>query len=280
VFALILAHVLAAIYSAVLSGAFKYFTIKAVKKSICAEMVKYTIPLIPNSCIWWLVSAINRLLMERQLGLHAIGIFAVANKFSGILSVVFSVFAISWQISTLEEFGKAGYANYYNKIFRLLVSGLVFVFFIIAVGSKFVVGILTTDSFYESWRYIPILTLGAVLSSVSGFAGSVFSASRESKYFFYSSVWGAASSIICNVILIPRAGIMGAAISVAVSFAIMACSRIAYSWKHVKIVNGKVYVLMFLISVLAAVCIVYVHDIWLKCALMACLFILGTSGNL
>jgi O-antigen/teichoic acid export membrane protein len=280
VFALILANVLAAVYSAVLSGAFKYFTIKAVRRNACAEMLKYSVPLIPNSIMWWLVSAINRPLMERHLGLHAIGIFAVSNKFPGILSMVFSVFSISWQISTLEEFGKAGYEDYHNKIFRFLVSGLIFVFFVIVVSSKFIIEILTTDNFYESWRYIPLLTLGAILSSVSIFTGSTFSASRESKYFFYSGIWGAVSSIVCNAILIPRLGIMGAAISVVVSFSIIACSRIAYSWKYVKIMNGKVYMLMFLISVLAAVFIVYIHNDWLKYILIICLFILFICVNL
>jgi O-antigen/teichoic acid export membrane protein len=280
VFALILAHILAAVYSAVFSGAFKYFSIKAVKKNTCVEMLKYSVPLIPNGMMWWLVGAFNRPLMEKHLGMHAVGIFAVANKFPGILSMIFSIFSISWQISVLEEFGKAGYADYYNKIFRLLVSGLVFIFFIIVISSKFIVGILTTDSFYESWKYIPILTLGVILSSVSGFAGSTFSASRESKFFFYSSVWGAVSSIVCNVILIQRLGIMGAAISVVVSFAVMSVSRIAYSLKYVKITNSKVYVLMFLISVLTIVFAVSIHRVWLKYSLMACLFILLVYMNL
>jgi hypothetical protein len=73
---------------------------------------------------------------------------------------------------------------------------------------------------------------------------------------------------------------MGAAISVAVSFAVMACSRITYSWKYIKIMNSKVYILTFLLSVLAVVFIVYVHDIKLKCALMVCLFILLICINI
>jgi O-antigen/teichoic acid export membrane protein len=280
VFALILANILAAVYSAVFSGAFKYLAIKAVKKSACAEMLKYSVPLIPNGIMWWLVGAFNRPLIEKYVGMHEVGIFAVANKFPGILSIIFSIFSISWQISVLEEFGKANYANYYNKIFRLLVSGLVFIFFIITISSKFIIGILTTDSFYESWKYIPILTLGAILSSVSGFAGTTFSASRESKYFFYSSVWGAVSSVVCNIILIPRLGIMGGSISVVASFAVMAISRIAYNWKYVKITNSKVYVLMLLISILAVVFIMSIQTSLLRYSLMACLFILLICVNL
>jgi O-antigen/teichoic acid export membrane protein len=279
VFALILANVLAAVYSFVFSGAFKYVAVKAIRKNICVEMLKYSVPLIPNTIMWWLVGVMNRPLMEYHLGLHAIGIFAVANKFPGILSTVFIIFSISWQISVIEEFGKEGYSDYYNKIFRLAVTGLVFFFFIITIGSKLFIRIFTTDKFDEAWKYIPVLTLGVIFSNISGFSGSTFSASRESKYYFYSSIWGGVSSLLFNFILIPRFGIMGGAISTVISFFVMAIFRIIYSWKHVKIKNIKIYIAMLLISVLTIIITLYVNTILLKYFLIALMFILFLCIN-
>ncbi|MDR0603309.1 MAG: polysaccharide biosynthesis C-terminal domain-containing protein [Bacteroidales bacterium] len=269
---LILANILAAVYSFLFSGSFKYFMIASIRKTVCMEMLKYSIPLIPNVIMWWLVNTLNRPLMEGYLGMHAIGIFAVANKFSGMLVVIFSIFTVSWQISVLEEFEKKDYSIFFNKILRLLVVGLMFCFFIISIGSKFIVSVFTTDDFYEAWKYIPILALGAVFSSIAAFAGSNFSATRESKYYFYSSVWGAIAAILFNFILIPIAGTMGAAVSILLSFALMAILRIKYGWKYVKIQNLKIYLLTLLSGVLTIVVLLYVPKIWIKWLIITTLF--------
>jgi O-antigen/teichoic acid export membrane protein len=281
VFALMLAHILAAAYSTVFSGAFKYFAIRSVKKNTCVEMLKYAVPLIPNSIMWWLVGAMNRPLMERYLGMHEVGIFAVANKFPGIVSIVFSIFSVSWQISVLEEFGKERFAHFFNTVFRIVVTGLFLLFFIIAFCGRLIVSILTTPAFYEASRYILPLTLGAILSSISGLAGSNFSAARKSKYFFYSSVWGAAFSVIGNFLLIPRLGIMGAAIAVLLSFTAMAVSRIVYGWKYVRIQNIPLYGGMLLIALTTIAVMLYVQTAWKRYCLLAalvCLFVCINYG--
>jgi O-antigen/teichoic acid export membrane protein len=273
VLVLIFANLLASVYSFLFSGSFKYLAVTAIEKKTCMEMLKYSIPLIPNSIMWWLVGALNRPVMESYLGMHAIGIFAVANRFPGILSMIFSIFSSSWQISVLEEFGKEGYSNFFNKMFRLLIVGLMFCFFIIAIACKFLVSIFATENFYEAWRYIPILVIGVVFSSVSGFVGSNFSATRESKYYFYSSVWGAISTILFNFIFIPLFGIMGAAISIALSLAIMAIVRIKYGWKYVKIQNIKTYILILATGILTIFVLLYIHEIWIKNLLITILLL-------
>jgi O-antigen/teichoic acid export membrane protein len=276
VFALMLANILAAAYSAVFSGAFKYLTLKAVKKNTCVEMLKYAVPLIPNSIMWWLVNAMNRPLMEKYLGIREVGIFAVANKFPSIVSVVVSIFSISWQISVLEEFGKERYAHFFNTVFRIVIIGLFFLFFVISFCSRLIISIFTTTDFYEAARYIPLLTLGAILASVSGLMGSNFSAARESKYFFYSSIWVAVFSVIGNLLLIPRLGIMGAAIAAPIAFMAMVVSRIVYGWKYVRIQNIPLYIGMLLIALAAIAVMLYVQTAWKKYCLLAallCLFI-------
>jgi O-antigen/teichoic acid export membrane protein len=279
VFALILANLLAAVYSFLFSGSFKYFVTTTIRKTICMEMLKYSIPLIPNVIMWWLVNTLNRPLMESYLGMHAIGIFAVANKFPGILSMFFSVFAVSWQISVLEEFGKPDYSVFFNKIFRVIVFVLMFLFFIVTVSSKLIINILTSADFYEAWKYVPILVIGIVFLSIAGFVGSNFSATREGKYFFYSSMWGAASAILLNFICIPKFGIMGAAISIPISFSVMAVARIKYGWKYVKIKNIMRYMLMLIIGVLSIVIVVNMEISSMKYFILTILFFLFLAIN-
>lgn len=250
VLSIIVANILAAFYSILFSKGYTYFSVYAISISSCITMLKYSIPLIPNGIMWWLVNAFNRPLMENHLGMHAIGIFAVSNKFPGILSMIFSIFVSSWQISVLEEFGKKDYEKFFNHIFRIVVSGLFLVFIVITLCSKLLVAIFASKEFSEAWEYIPILTLGALFSCISGFAGSNFSATRESKYFFYSSIWGAVTAILLNFLLIPILNIWGVSISILLSFIVMSISRIRYGWKYVHITKLWKYFSMLGLSIL------------------------------
>ena len=264
VLSIIGANILAAFYSVVFSKGYTYLSLHSLSFSSCKEMLKYSIPLIPNGIMWWLVNAFNRPLMEAYLGMHDIGIFAVSNKFPGILSMLFTVFVSSWQISVLEEFGKEGYALFFNRVFRLVVAGLFVLFIGITLCSKLLVSIFAAEEFFDAWRYIPILTLGAMFSCISGFAGSNFSATRESKYFFYSSVWGAVSAIVLNFVLIPPLGIWGVALSIVISFVIMSYARVAYGWKYVRITSLWTYIVLLGFCVLLIITMNSIESLYIN----------------
>lgn len=232
---IILANLIASFYPLFAAKLYTYINILSIKKEACIKMLRYSIPLVPNSIMWWLVSALNRPLMEHYGGLHSIGLFAVANKFPSIISSVFTMFSISWQIAVLEEFGKEGYNNFFNKIFQWTVFGTALLSCLLSLCSPLLISIFADSKYYESWRYVPILSLSTVFLAISGFAGSNFSATKESKYFLYSSVWGALTAIAVNFLLIPQWNIMGASISVMLSFLIMSISRLWYCRKYVKI---------------------------------------------
>lgn len=253
-----LAQIMGALYAFFFSKSYCYLNLKFISKTKCFEMLKYSIPLIPNGIMWWLVGALNRPIMEANVGLYGVGLYAVANKFPSIISTLFVVFGTSWQISVLEEFGKPGYSDFYNKVFRLIFTVLFLVLIILTLSSELLIDIFADEKYHEAWKYLPILALGVILSNVSGMAGSNFSASRESKYFFYSSIWGAVIALIVNIIFIPIWGLYGAAISVVLSYLAMSVSRIAYSWKYVKIT--RIPNLLFNIILTTALIVVVITE--------------------
>ena len=97
VLSLILANLFTGVYSFFFSGSYKYCSPGSVNNEYCREMLQYSVPLIPNGVMWWLVNALNRPIMETYVGLHGIGLFAVANKFPGIIAMIFTIFVSSWQ---------------------------------------------------------------------------------------------------------------------------------------------------------------------------------------
>lgn len=242
VYCIIISNVASALFSFIGSKAGQFTSLKSIKLSVLKEMLKYSIPLIPNSIMWWLVNALNRPLLESNLGLHEIGIYAVSNRFPGLLSMVFAVFATSWQISVLEEYKKEGFDRFYNKIFKLIFGSLCVLLIAITFSSQLLIRLFADADFFDAWKYVAVLSFGTFISCLSSFVGVIFSATRESQYFLYSSIIGAIASIVFNILLIPIWGIYGSCISIIISFLFITGFRVYYSWRTVMITDIYYYI--------------------------------------
>ena len=258
ILSIIFANIVTAFFALLLSKGYQYFRFGAWSGAKLKEMLKYSIPLIPNAIMFWVIGTLNRPLMETYCGLHTLGLYAIAMKIASIVSVASSIFFSSWQISVLEEFGKKTYSDFYNKVMNFIYVGMILLFFIVSIISPILLKLLTTPDFYEANRYVPLLILGTLLSAFASCVAANFSAAKASKYFLYSSLLSAMFAIILNFILIPQLGIMGALIAYVCSFIVMVVSRIYYSWKYVRIRKIKLYVILFCIASLYCVCS-YIH---------------------
>ena len=253
VWSISLASIVSAAYSFFASKTYQFIDYTMLSKKLTVAMLRYSLPLMPNQIMWWLVSSLNRPLMELHLGIHEIGIFAVANRFPAIITMVFGVFATSWQISVLEEFGREGYTTFYNNVFKIVFSILLLILIGLTLSSKLIVEIFAGSDFIDAWHYIPLLGLGVVFSSISTFCGINFTATRESKYFFYSCALGAITSIILNIFLIPLLGTYGTCIALVFSFLSMTLCRLYFSWKYVRIYKPSTYLGLLFAAVMIIV---------------------------
>lgn len=245
-----IAYLIGAIYSILFSGSYKYFDIKGFDNNHLKEMLKYCLPLLPSALTWWVIGAMNRPIMESYMGLHDLGIFAVASKFPNLLNSLFVIFGVSWQISVLEEFGKSDYDRFFNNTVRCVFSIISVGVILMTACSKQLILIFASDEFYEAWRLVPILMVGTLLGNLASMFGTNFLASKQSKYMLFTSLWASAAALIMNFMLIPFAGLMGAAISTVFSMGVLALSRIYYSKRYVSMTNISEYILILIVLTL------------------------------
>lgn len=238
---------LVSVYTIVHAKLYRYVSLNSFSAFRIKEMLIYSLPLIPNGTMWWILSYSNRFFLEKSAGLDAIGVLAVSNKFPTLISMVFNMFFISWQISVLEEFKKADYSTFYNKIFRLIYVLLLILTIGISICSYWLVQFMADSKFIDAWRYIPVLSLAVMLSAIASFVGTNFLATKETKYFLISSIVGAIVSIGGNIIFIPVGGLMAAAYVVVLSNMAMLLVRVFYSWKYTPINNLSMYLFSLII---------------------------------
>ncbi len=193
------------------------------------RMLKYSIPLIPTAVMWWLVSSLNRPLLEQYVGMFAIGLYAVANKLPNVLNMVFGLFQQAWNITAIEEFAKEDFPCITIRCSGRFFGMQVLLCMVLVLFSKLFVMLFTSAEYMEAWRYVPLLCLSVLFSNTSAFVGSFFfTAMRKSNYIFVSTIFGGVGAIVFNYLLIPQYGLLGACMAIILSHSLSMVSRIFF----------------------------------------------------
>ena len=269
----IISNILTLLYSVIFSRSYTYFRINKFCRCALMEMLKYSVPLIPNAVMWWVVGASNRPIMEQYVGIYAIGIFAVAGKFPNLINSFLTMFTKAWQISVLDEYKKEGFGVFFYKVIFSFSFILGIVCIIVGFCSFPLVKLFTGEEFIDAWHFIPLLCAANLLSCVSSLVGVLFSALKNSKYYFYSSVCAALTAVVSNFILIPILGLYGASLSVVLSFGAMFAVRIYYGNIYFKVKNKFHFIELIIVPLMILFIIPTGLFIWYKIAIILFLIV-------
>lgn len=211
---------------------YKYINFKKTSVSNARYLLKYSIPMIPNSFAWWLTNDANKIIILLFLGPSANGIMAVANKIPTLINTLFGMFANAWQMTAVKENGKDEtnkiYTITFNVIFGLLFLGSAIIVNLIEWFMNFYV----SPQFFLAWKIVPILLVTAIFSNMSAFFGTTYLVAKKTKGLFTTTVCGTIINITLSLILIPIVGLMGAGISGATGFLIVSILRFIQT-KHI-----------------------------------------------
>ncbi|WP_258922017.1 oligosaccharide flippase family protein [Heyndrickxia faecalis] len=244
---LTIANVISCIMIIIFGKILGYIDIKRLQLKVIKMLIKYSIPLMPNSFMWWVMNASDRYLISYFLGLSANGIYAVANKIPSLLNIVNSIFFQAWQLSAIEEANSKDKSLFYSKVFNMISAVMFLTTSFLLLFLKLIMRYFVSENYYVSWRYSPFLFLGVVFSCFSAFIGTNYIANKDTYGVFKTSVVGAIINFGLNLILIPMLGINGASISTMVSFATIWVLRIVDTRNFVRI---KVEMNTFILNIL------------------------------
>lgn len=219
--ALIVANIISILYLVVSTKAYTHFDFSLIEKHVMKILLLYSIPLIPNALMWWLINASSRYFIRYFINVSANGLFAIASRIPTLINIVTQVFMQAWQLSAIEEYESKDKSTFYSNVFNYLSSILFLGTSAIIVVLKPGFDFLFAAEYYEAWIVVPFLLLGAVFSSFSGFLGTNYIAAKKTTGVFKTSVYGGIISFVLNFLMISTIGIVGAGISSMLSFMAM-----------------------------------------------------------
>lgn len=235
--------------------------LKMINKKTLTDMIKYSVPLIPNGISWWVVNASDRTIISLLIGVSANGIYSIANKFSTMFIGLYSVFNLSWTESTSlhidDEDKEQFFSETINTMFILFAS----ISLLIIVLVPFVLPFLINTRYAPAYNYIPLLLIGSLFNVIVGLVSVVYVAKKLSKEIAKTSVLSAALNIILNLILVRYFGVYGACVSTIIAFMVLAIYRYIDVQKYVKIKLDFNTLIVFSLIITTVIFIYYQNNI-------------------
>ncbi|MGP4064077.1 lipopolysaccharide biosynthesis protein [Oceanobacillus sp. M65] len=240
----------------------KYVRISNVSIRNSRMLLKYSIPLMPNSIMWWIINASSRYFILIFAGTTFNGLFAVASKIPSVLSIFNSIFFKAWQLSAIEEYESSNKVAFFSNVFNYYQQFLFVTLGVILLLLKFIFEFAIGSEFYNAWQYVPFLLVAVLFSSFSSFLGTNYIASKETIGVFKSSVFGGIINVILNLTIIPLLGALGASISSMISFIVMSIMRWHDTKKYIRIEYNYKNIIINLTFIFISIGIMYLNIEW------------------
>ncbi len=224
---------------------FKYINFGNRDTQLIRLMLKYSLPMIPNSVSWWFANISTRYILMFFEGLSIAGIFTAISKLPSIINMLSSIFQQSWQFSASKEIKKKKSNEFFSNVFSIYYILIILSCSYLITVIPYVAKIVLQGEFFSYWIYVPFLLVSAVLNCFSVYFGSIYTAAMNNKMIMISTITGALVSVSSSFLLIPSMGIMGAIISSNLSYIVINLMRYFDTKRIIKLeINFKLLIFL------------------------------------
>ena len=231
---LVISEVVSMVYLLISSGALKKIKWH-VNYPLLKNMMRYSIPLIPNSLSWMIMGAADKYTIFYFLGSSFNGVYAVSQKIPSIVAICNNLFFQAWQLSAVEEYKDEGRTKFYADVFDALSFILFSVAALLLLLLKPMTKIMVSSEYGDAWKSSAFLIVGMVFFAFSGFLGTNYIVIKDSVGSLKTTMFGAIINIILNIILINYFGMIGTAIATMCSYFATWIYRLVDTRKYIDI---------------------------------------------
>lgn len=222
-----------------------WFIAITIKKSIFCfnwkqikSALAFSLPLVPGSIAYYLVSMSDRILIEKYVGLSELGIYGTASTLALLLNIISTGAYKAFEPYFFKIYGTENFIHQFKQVQNAFLLVLLIGASGLALFSKEALILMASESFLSAYLYVPPLLIGVLSSSICLLFGTVLTAQSKTKTNSMISILGGCASVIANVILLPHIGILGACLTSAIVFTGMLAATISFS--KIKTLNLKV----------------------------------------
>ena len=181
VFAYSISKVIELIYLLMADHNYRDVSWKEYDRGYLKEFMKYSLPLMPTTIMWWVMNLSDRYVLAGILGVAATGIYAVAAKIPSILSLFENIFYQAWQTTAIKKAEDEQRDLFFSSVFQNYMTVMVIGVLGLLIISKPAVYLLFAEDYHEAWIYLPPLIIGVMIHALNGNLGSLYAVYKKTN---------------------------------------------------------------------------------------------------
>ena len=83
-------------------------------------MLRYSIPLMPTTIMWWVVNVSDTFMVSAIIGISENGVYSFAYKFPNLAAILVGIFMQAWNMSAITERNSRTVSKFYSNVFHMM----------------------------------------------------------------------------------------------------------------------------------------------------------------
>jgi O-antigen/teichoic acid export membrane protein len=216
-------------------------------RSLLREMNRFGVPLMPSALFLWVTNFSDRIFLVKLADTNEVGLYSVGVRIASAMALLITAFRMAWPAFAYSIEDDREAKRTYAFVLTYLVVATTWVATALALLSPWIVRWIAAPAFESSSRVV-----GPLAFSTVAFAGYIVVSigvgrARRTQFNWVVTGAGAAVNVALNLLLIPRYGMIGAAIATIASYTTMFLGMawwssrvypVPYQWRRVAIAAG------------------------------------------
>lgn len=272
--AIIISDLLSIIFLVYVARLWRFIKFKNLDKSLAKQMLKYCIPLIPAQLLWLITNSSDSFLTTYYLGKAKNGILSASYKIPNIVSTIYMIFGMAWNMSAITEKDSGEQERFYTNVFDSNQSVLyivsAFILLLVTPITNFWIG----PAFRECINYAPILIFATIFTCYVTFFGTIYSVAQKSVRSLVTSLIAGIINVLINIALLPVIGLYAAALSTLTAYLTVFIIRAADTQKYQKFDLGVKKIVINCVLLILMTLANYISGMYIKYTVLIILFMI------
>ena len=203
--------------------------------SALKEMVAFGFPLIFTTISAILLSFSDRYIIDHFFTKVETGVYGVGYKFGSLLNMfVIQSFQLGFLPLAFKMLEDPDAKRFFSRILTYFMLILVFIGMALSIFAKEILTIFSSGQadYKSAYVVVPLITLGFIIKGLQYYLSLGLFYVKKTGYNAWIVMGCAITSIFMNLILVPKFGIYGAAVTLLIITSIMALLYYYYAQKH------------------------------------------------
>lgn len=174
-------------------------------------VLKYSFPFLLSTMVALVSGTLDRFLINNYLTLHALGLYALALKFSKLLTdLIGEPFNLAYGSFRFTIMGQENAATIQARVVRYLFSVSCVTALGLAYFTADVLRVMSAPEYWPAADLVPLLALVGVLKVISYPLQTGILYQKQTRHIFHIGMLVALVSVVCAFVLILWLGVIGA----------------------------------------------------------------------